>query len=121
MMQDTRIKLEFNGHTVIVKMYDHPTSRDFIERLPLSLPFKDYANNEKISVLEEPLTVKDAPAGSKPSAGDLAYFSPWGNLALFYGDYDFSPGLILLGKMEEGGEHIKNMQDETIVRLEKMN
>jgi Cyclophilin-like family len=36
-------------------------------------------------------------AGSDPSIGDIAYYAPWGNLALFYKDFGYSNGLITLG------------------------
>jgi hypothetical protein len=42
------------------------------------------------------------PAGADPSAGDIAYYAPWGNRALYYKDFAYSDGLILLGKLDGG-------------------
>ena len=39
-----------------------------------------------------------------PSIGDIAYYAPWGNLAIFYRDFPYSPGLIKLGVIDTGGE-----------------
>ena len=41
-----------------------------------------------------------------PSVGDIAYYAPWGNLAIFYRDFGFSDGLILLGRLDDGAETI---------------
>ncbi|WP_156468734.1 cyclophilin-like fold protein [Cephaloticoccus capnophilus] len=41
----------------------------------------------------------DAPAGSDPELGSVAYYAPWGNLSLFYKDFGYSRGLILLGSI----------------------
>ncbi|WP_443026542.1 cyclophilin-like fold protein [Sphingomonas sp. IC-56] len=32
----------------------------------------------------------------------MAFYAPWGNLAIFYGDGHHSPGLIRLGRLEDG-------------------
>lgn len=34
----------------------------------------------------------------------IAYYAPWGNLALYYKDFRYSDGLILLGKLDGGVE-----------------
>lgn len=65
--------------------------------LPLTLKIRDFNGTEKISDLPERLSEKDAPEGVTPEAGDLAYYAPWGNLAVFYRDFSWSRGLIRLG------------------------
>jgi hypothetical protein len=65
---------------------------------------EDYASTEKISVLPRRLSTEDAPSGSDPSVGDITYYTPWGNLALFYRDFGYSSGLVILGKLESGVE-----------------
>ncbi|MDP9750073.1 MULTISPECIES: cyclophilin-like fold protein [Thermoanaerobacter] len=113
-----RIKLTFNNEEVIVKMYDHPTSRDFLTLLPLTLTFRDYAGAEKISELPKRLSTKDAPSGSDPSVGDFAYYSPWGNLAIFYRDSGYASGLIILGKIESGMEKLARINGDFTVTIE---
>ena len=39
-----------------------------------------------------------------PSVGDIAYYAPWGNLAIFYKDFGYSRGLIRLGRIDSGIE-----------------
>ncbi|HDR8196692.1 cyclophilin-like fold protein [Bacillus thuringiensis] len=120
-LSDMRIKLIFGDKELIVNMYDNPTSREFLDQLPLKVTLQDFANTEKISVLNKKLTTKNAPSGSNPSIGDLAYFSPWGNIALFYEDHDFSNGLIKLGKIESGVGQLKSINGDFEVTIEKLN
>lgn len=49
---------------------------------------------------------RNEPRGIDPEVGDLAYYAPWGNLAVFYRDFRFSEGLILLGKQDSGSDKI---------------
>jgi hypothetical protein len=73
----------------------------------LTLTLKDYAAAEKISDLPRRLSTKGAPAGIEPSIGDIAYYSPWGNLAIFYKDADYASGLVRLGKIDGGIDTLK--------------
>jgi len=41
---------------------------------------------------------------SIPSAGAIAYYVPWGNLAAFYRDFDYSRGLVQIGSIDSGIE-----------------
>ncbi len=44
---------------------------------------------------------------SSEAPGDLCYYAPWGNLALFYAGYTFSAGLIRLGRMDGWQEALR--------------
>ena len=118
--EDVRIKLSFNNDEVIVNMYDNPTSRDLLERLPLTLTFEEFGGFEKLGVLEESLSTADAPSGSTPSVGDFAYFSPWENITVFYEDWRYSVGLVKLGKIDSGAEKFASISDDFIVTVEKV-
>lgn len=115
-----RIKLIFKNEEVIAKMYDNSTSRDFLTLLPVTIKLEDYAEEEKISYLPRKLSTKDALSGSDPAVGDFAYFSPWGNLAIFYKDHGYANGLIVLGKIESGTEKLANLISNTTVRIERI-
>jgi len=39
--------------------------------------------------------------------GDIGYYAPWGNLALYYQDFGYSDGLIKLGRMDSGVQFLK--------------
>jgi hypothetical protein len=106
------------GKTVLsATMHNNPTTMDFLSMLPLTLKLEDYAKTEKISYLPRKLSVKDAPSGSDPSPGDISYYSPWGNLAIFYRDFGYSNGLIILGKLDSGIELLSKYEGSIEVRL----
>jgi hypothetical protein len=102
-----KISLRFNDKTLTATLADNPTARDFASLLPLTLTLKDYAATEKISDLPKRLSTQDAPPGYEPSAGDISYYAPWGNLALFHKDFDYSAGLVRLGTIESGVEELR--------------
>ena len=65
---------------------DNPTARDFAALLPLEgLKIENYGNNEKISYLPRKLTEEGSGPFGNERPGDLCYFAPWGNLAMFHG------------------------------------
>jgi hypothetical protein len=104
-------------HTATIN--NSPTTIDFLSMLPLTLTIENYANTEKISYLPRKLSIKDAPSGSDPSPGDIAYYSPWGNLAIFYKDYGYSTGLIILGKLDSGIDLVSKYEGLIKVILEE--
>jgi hypothetical protein len=83
---------------------DSEAARDFASLLPLTLTLEDYNKTEKISDLPKRLSTKGSPPGSDPDVGTIAYYAPWGNLAIFYKDFGYSNGLIILGKIDGGME-----------------
>lgn len=72
---------------------------DFVSLLPLTLTLTQYAATEKVSHLSKRPSTQDAPSGSNPSVGDLAYYA-WGNLALFYRDAPYATGLVRHGRID---------------------
>jgi hypothetical protein len=99
-----KIRLTVDGRSITATLFDSPTTRDFISLLPLTLTLEDYAGTEKIAYLSRKLSEEDAPAGVDPSVGDITYYAPWGNLALFYKDFGYAKALIKLGSIDEGIE-----------------
>lgn len=114
-----KIKLS-SGKTVLTAvMLDNPTSHDFMSMLPLTLPFKDYAGTEKISDLPRKLSTQDAPPGSDPSEGDITLYAPWGNLAIFYKDFGYASGLIILGRIDSGLDKLSKLTGEVTIEQSK--
>jgi hypothetical protein len=105
-LKQYKIKIMIGDTTLAATLYDNPTTRDFISLLPLDLKLEDYAGTEKISYLPKKLSKEDAPSGSDPSVGDITYYAPWGNLAIFYKDFGYANGLIILGKIDNGIEEL---------------
>ncbi|MBY0412631.1 MAG: hypothetical protein K2Q18_00625 [Bdellovibrionales bacterium] len=115
-----KVKIIIGNKEVIAIMHDNPSSRDFISLMPLNLKLKDYNSTEKIADLPKKLSLKEAPAGSDPLIGDIAYYSPWGNLAIFYKDDKYADGLVRLGKIVSGLEILKS-NDSFNARIELIN
>lgn len=83
------------------------SARDFVALLPLTLTLKDYAATEKIAHPPRALSIAGSPSGYTPAAGDISYYAPWGNVAFFYRDFEFSDGLVRLGRFDSGMEEIR--------------
>lgn len=95
-----RIALSFAGHAIDTTLFDSPASRALLAMLPLEATIEDYSTNEKIVRLPRKLPGDGATLFSGEAPGDLCYYAPWGNLALFYAGYTYSNGLIRLGRMD---------------------
>jgi hypothetical protein len=95
-----KIRIDVAGTVIAATLHDNETSRDFVSLLPLTLTLTDYAATEKVSDLPRRLSKCGAPSGSEPSVGDVSYYAPWGNLALFYRGAPYAEGLVRLGRID---------------------
>ncbi len=102
-----KICIEIAGKAISATLDDTPTARDFASLLPLSLMLEDFAETEKVSQLPRRLSTEGAPEAITPKAGELAYYEPWGNLAIFHKDFRRSPRLVRLGVLDSGIELIR--------------
>jgi hypothetical protein len=102
-----RIRMSIEGTPLTATLDDNVASRDFASLLPLALTLTDYAATEKISDLPRRLSTEETPPGSEPAVGTLAYYAPWGNLALFYRDAGYANGLVRLGTITSGMDVLK--------------
>ena len=102
-----KIRFTLDGASVVAILEDNATTRDFLALLPLRVTLEDYAATEKIAYLPSKLSTDGAPAAIDPRAGDVTYYAPWGNLAIFHKDFRRSPGLVKLGRIVEGFEAIE--------------
>jgi len=100
-----KIRIAFNARAVTATLAESPAAREFFAQLPLTLSLKDYAATEKIAYLPRKLrAIEGGNAGLTPEPGDIAYYAPWGNLAIFYKGADHAQGLVKLGHVHEGAE-----------------
>ena len=96
-----RILLEVERTALAATLEDTAVARDFAALLPLDLSLDDYAATEKIAYPPRKLTMAGAPRGTAAAAGDICYYAPWGNLALFYRDSGHAKGLVRLGRLDD--------------------
>lgn len=102
-----KIKITAGNDTLAATLADNPTANDFITLLPLTVKLDDYASTEKIFYPSRKLSTENAPSGIDPEAGDITYYAPWGNIAIFYKDFDYSSGLVKIGRIESGIETLQ--------------
>ena len=105
-----KIRITLNGKAITATLSDNATSRDFVSMLPINLTLEDYGETEKIGYLPRKLSTDGAPAGSNPSTGDVAYYAPWGNVAIFRRNFRYSIGLVKLGKIDSGLEVLDDVE-----------
>ena len=83
------IEMTVGEKSYAVELLENDAARDLMRRLPLEGTFK------------KALNLGSAPRETTPAAGDLTYYIPWGNLAVFTGPFRHSPDLVPLGKLSE--------------------
>ncbi len=99
-----KIRMDVEGALVTATLDNIPASRDFVALLPLTLTLTDYAATEKISDLPRKLSTAGAHRGSSAKTGDIAYYAPWGNVAVFYRASGYANGLVKLGSLDAPAE-----------------
>ena len=115
-----KVRMTIEGAEIMATLDDNETTRDFISLLPMTLTLEDYNKTEKVSDLPKRLSIEDAPEGIDPSVGDITYYAPWGNLAVFYRDFGYSRGLVRLGRIESGIDVLKRPGPLTVT-IERAN
>ncbi len=113
----TMIKMTFAGNEIYGEILNTQSGKEFLSQLPASLKFEDYNSTEKISYLPKKLSDKGEPEGFTPKKGDISYYVPWGNLAIFYRDFRYSRSLIKIGELKDI-DKLANMQGDFEVRIE---
>lgn len=96
------IRLTIAGSHLDGTLDDTEVAREFAAMLPLTLTLTDFAGSEKIADLPSRLDTSTAPDGAAGQPGDLAYYAPWGNLAIFYRASQYATGLVHLGALDPG-------------------
>lgn len=103
------------GETILFALNNSNAAKSLYEQLPLSLEIEDYSDDEKIFYPPEKLDTSNSPMAEGP-VGTLAYYAPWGDVAIYYDACAGASGLYQLGQALSGTEHISSMQG--VIRLE---
>ena len=100
-----RVKFTIGMNVAVATLYSTAATDDFLKQLPLTLTFEDFASKEKISYPPKKLSTRRDSSTSVPDEGNLAYYAPWGNIAVFYKDVTTATtNLLILGKFDSGIE-----------------
>jgi hypothetical protein len=113
----TRIHIIAGDKPLSATLDDTAAGRDFAALLPLELTLADYIATEKVADLPRRLDTTGAPDRYAPKTGDITYYAPWGNLAIFYKPFRTSSGLVRLGAVDGPIDQLLN-HDASSVRIE---
>jgi len=115
--KNMKIKVTIGDVVLTATLVDNPTAKDFISLLPLTVKLDDYASSEKIFYPERKLSTKGA-GSINAVAGDITYYSPWGNVAIFYKDFGNSSSLIRIAKFDGNIDVLKTAGSIDNVKFE---
>lgn len=93
-------------------IYNTNAGKDFLKRLPAKFNMEDFNSTEKISYLKEKLDTSNMPSSFNPSASDIAYYGPWGNICIFYKDFRLSQNLYSIGRITKGIEYFADNNND---------
>ena len=96
---------------VIFELNNTSAAKSLYNQLPLTIDVENYGGNEKIFYPEK-LDCSDVIEGDCP-AGTPAYFSPWGNVVMYYAPASEYPGLYILGETTKGAGNIGRLSGKT--------
>lgn len=113
-----QLSVQWGENSVVYALNDSPAAQSLLDQLPLTMEVEDYSTNEKIFYPPRPLDTQDTPT-AEGGVGTLAYYAPWGDVVMFYGEYNTNPALYELGQVVSGEELVSRMSGEiTISRME---
>ena len=99
---------QVNGQTVVFELNESQAAKMLYEQLPMTIEVENFSNNEKIFYPEKELDTTGAPYAAG-GAGRLAYYAPWKNVVMFYGNFRSNNDLYQLGQAVAGSETIGRM------------
>jgi hypothetical protein len=97
-----KFQIRADGQIATATLLDTAAARDFALLLPPIAYADGLCRNRKNKRSAKSIATDGAPAGEQPAAGDIAYYSPWGNLAIFHQRFRYSARLVKLGHIDEG-------------------
>ncbi|MEV5786431.1 cyclophilin-like fold protein [Streptomyces sp. NPDC052287] len=101
------IRVTLDGRPVEATLNGSPTARDFAKLLPLTLSLEDFHGIERVADLPRKLATSGAPEPATAQVGDIAYYAPWGNLALFHQNGPApSADLLVLGHLDVSADQL---------------
>jgi len=115
--KNMKLKVTVGDVVLTATLVDNPTAKDFISLLPLTVKLDDYASSEKIFYPERKLSTQGA-GSINAVAGDITYYSPWGNIAIFYKDFGNSSSLIRIAKFDGNIDVLKQSGSINNVKFE---
>lgn len=103
-----KISVKSVDYEIIYELNDSLAAKDLYVQLPLTMEVEPFSNNEMTFYPPEKLDTANTPL-SDGDAGSLAYYSPWGDVVMFYAPCNPNGSLYGLGTVVSGGEDINKL------------
>lgn len=103
-----QISVQFGDHVIIYELNESLAADSLYEQLPLTVESEDFSTNEKIFYPLQELNTDEAVL-AEGGSGVLAYYAPWGDVVMFYGDFNTNSSLYELGHIVSGEELIQEI------------
>lgn len=103
-----RISVKSAEYEIIYELNDSQAARDLYAQLPLTLDVEPFSSNEMTFYPPEELNTDDTPL-SGGQAGSLSYYSPWGDVVMFYAPCEPNGSLYELGTVVSGSGDIDKL------------
>jgi hypothetical protein len=118
-LTDSKIAVHVGDRSFTVTLYDNPTAKDLLSRLPLTVKANNYAGyDEKVIRLPDSLSMEGAPPGDNPKIPEVGYYEPGRWIALYYGPIGYWSGKVPLGKIDASIEELRAIPDNAPVTIE---
>lgn len=103
-----KISVKSADYEIIYKLNNSNAAKTLYEQLPLTMEVEPFSNNEMTFYPPQKLDASDTPLSSG-EAGTLSYYSPWGDVVMFYDYCNPNGSLYGLGEVVSGKENIEKL------------
>lgn len=117
-IESNRIRLKVGDQEIYATLLDNPTADSLKAMLPVTMTFEDFNNTEKIAYPKTPFTLEGTKKGAAPAEGDILVYAPWGNLSIFYHEYNYTDDLLAIGHIDEGLDILTSQTEDFKVTIE---
>ena len=114
--ESMKIEVKFEGVTLKATLNDRTAAKQLYAMLPLNLKLENFGDLEKIFYLPGKLDTVGMSVNERVQSGDITYYAPWGNVAIFYKPYGGNGDLYKLGKFDEDIARLIKFNGEIIVQ-----
>lgn len=109
-----------NTEPIIFKLNDSSAAKSLYDQLPMTIEVENYSDNEKFFYPPNKLDVSNTPMAKGP-AGTLAYYEPWDDVVMYYGDCGGASGLYALGEVITNRDLIEELSGTITISKFQMN
>lgn len=103
-----QISVKSADYEIIYELNNSNAAKTLYDQLPLTMDVEPFSNNEMTFYPPQKLDTSDTPLSSG-EAGTLSYYSPWGDVVMFYDYCNPNGSLYGLGQVVSGKENIEKL------------